>query len=228
MNREALLALANEAARDPSRAARIAGWIADELRDVAKAGETATPAGYLYAPAHKWIAQVRDLAPEFLPTPASSAIPTFSFPGPTKSNAEYTPIRVPFDALIVGVYGWGQLIAQPIDGVVPGELLAVANALPGAIDGRDMFGISISIDGQASFGTDGRNQLLLPASVVVGTLDKPRPTAWTLRRNQIIGVQFRNLVNVPFNVDDFLDPGEGDFFHLRAGVGFLALNLERP
>jgi hypothetical protein len=219
VNRESLIALANEAARDPSRAARIAGWIADELRDQAKLGETATPGGYLYAGSHEWIIKAQDLQVEPLPSPDQPNV------GPiTSSINSFIPLKTPFDALIVGMYGWAE--PTPTAGADAPDELALVASLANAEDSRDLFSLAIGTDGQASFGTDGTDQLMFPASTVVGTRMHPRIGAWTVRRNQLIQARFRNITNVPLDgiSSEVLNP----IILKIAAVGFTVLNLGAP
>jgi hypothetical protein len=210
--------LANEAARDPSRAARLAGIIADGLRQIAEQGETAVPDGYLYAPAQTWIVLTNDLDPE--PTPPDG--------GPALTTSGNPPVifKVPFDALITGVAGWSIPVAQPIadETTITLAQQQAAAQLSNAKDCRDLFSMSMQLDGQTIFGTDGFSPLMFPASVVVGSRRRPRQMAWTLRRNQTIGIRFRNLTNVPLE-----GISEGTFGPVRlatAAVAFYALNLE--
>lgn len=211
MNRNALIALATEAARDPSRASKVAAWIADELRDQQKAGETATPDGYLYQGAHEWLIQAENLVVE--PLTGGSPI--------TATTNPYIPLRTPFDALIIGVSGW----ALPAPATESNSQAFVAASLASADDGRDLFSLSIGIDGQASFGTDGNDQLMFPASTVVGTRLNPRAMAWTVRRNQIIQAKFRNITNL------YLDGVSSEVMPspvLQAAICFTLLNLGSP
>lgn len=186
MNRQAMIQWASMGARDPSQASTIAKWIADALREEAKQGETHTPPGYLYQGAFEWVLSVSNIQVESLTTTPL-----------TSSSNPYVPFRVPFDALIQSVHGWAEPVATPGESAVNQQFLA-AN-LSTAEESRDLFSLSIGIDGQASFGTDGNNQLMFPASTVVGTRLHPRPMAWTVRRNQLIQAKFRNITNVPLD-----------------------------
>lgn len=215
MTRDQLIALALEGERDPSRASTIAKWICDELRQQAKQGGTSTPPGYIYAGAQEWIVTANNLAVESLTT----------VPLSTSLN-EYIPLRVPFDALILGVQGWAEPLSTPGEGSAPVNQQFLAASLPSAEDSRDLFSVSIGIDGQVSFGTDGNRQLMFPASVVVGTRLHPRPMAWTVRRNQLIQAKFRNISNVYL---DGVDPQVMAAVVLRsASIGFSVLNLGSP
>lgn len=222
MDREAALSLALDAARDPSQAARIAAWIAESLRAEQAAGEGAHPPGYLYAGAHRWIARVENLATEPLP-------PTPGAPPITSSANEPVEIRTSFDALIIGVSGFGVLTPQPRGLNVPitAADLAVAELLSCARDGRDLFTVEYGLDGQITFGTDGRRQQMYPASVVVGDGPRPRALAWTVRRNQIITVRFRNISNVITSQIAASPIGPPDL-RLTAEVAFHVVNMERP
>jgi hypothetical protein len=213
MNRQQLVALATEGARDPSRASRIAAWIADELRRQAAAGETAVPDGYLYQGAFEWVVTAQNVAVEPLSTVAL-----------TNSLNPYIPLRVPFDGLIIGMQGWAEPASTPGEAALNQQFIAAY--LASADDSRDLFSVSIAIDGQASFGTDGNDQLMFPASVVVGSRLHPRPMAWTVRRNQLLQVKVRNITNVPL---DGVDPSVMAPVILKTvNVGFSVLNLGSP
>lgn len=213
MDRNSLISIATEAARDPSKASKIAAWIADELRAQKAAGETSTPPGYLYAGAFEWLIQTENLAVE----------PLTGGPPMTGSSNPYIPLRVPFDGLIIGQYGWA--IAKSSGANADAQALIAAN-LPQAEDGRDLFSVSIGTDGQASFGSDGTEQLMFPASVVVGTRLHPRAMAWTVRRNQIIQAKFRNITNV--YLDGFSSDAVPPLVLASAGIGFTVINLGSP
>jgi hypothetical protein len=223
MNRDALLQLANEAARDPSRAARLAGLIASELRSIVERGDDSPPAGYLYAAAHQLVVKIENVGVEPLPSASSpNAAPDDS----TSRRAE--PLRVPFDVLIVGAAGWAQAVPTPVDDATTVSLdeLRMATLLSNAEDGRDLFTVSLGLDGQVTFGTDGHDPMMYPASTVLGSRRRPRPMAWTLRRDQILQVRVRNITNVP--LDGFSDDVFGPVLLSEVNVAFYALNLEQP
>lgn len=218
--RAQLEALADEAARDPSRAAVIARHIADLIRSEEARGDRSLPYGYIYQGAYQWLAQVDELEPEPLPTPETpKAAPIDS------TQNEGVEIRIPFDCLIMGVAGW----AQPITRLAQFNNDIRINAAVGVgfHDGRGLFTCDWELDGRTSFTTTGNRQLMVPAAVTVGTRLRPRPLAWTLRRNQVISVRFRNLMNVWIgrienNPDEYTPP------NIAAAVAFYALNLEAP
>jgi len=223
VSRDVWLAIANEAARDPSRAARLNALLLDLVREAKEQGGDSTPPGYLYAAAHQWIVRVRDLDPEPLPTAAFPARTPI-----TASALDAIPFRTPFTALIVGVCGWALARGgpDPTTGVVDLGEHILAQVLPTAEAGRDLFSVSIGLDGQVTFGSDGRDVRMFPASCVVGTRLVPRAMAWTVRRNQIIQVKFRNITNVPLeNVTPLVTR---PLRLAEAAVNFFALNLERP
>jgi len=222
MSRDVWLAIANEAARDPSRSARLMAFLGDLVRAAQRAGGDATPPQYLYAAAHQWIVRARDLDPEPLPTAAFPARTPI-----TASALDAVPFRIPFTALIVGVAGWAQAKGSPDpQGVVDSGAQFLSQLLPVARAGRDLFSTSIGLDGQVTFGTDGRDVRMFPASTVVGTRLNPRAMAWTVRRNQTIQVKFRNITNVPCEQITGLDVAPIRL--AEAAVNFFALNLERP
>jgi hypothetical protein len=223
MNRDAILALANEAARDPSRAARLASLIADELAAEDGGGPLSrAPAAYFYAPAHQWLIQAQGLVVEPLPTDQNpQAMPI------TQTANVAIPLRVPFDAILLGGAAWSQPTAQPVQNATTVSLGDVTNAngLSNSIDGRDLFSLQIGIDGQTWFSSDGRDPMLFPASTIMGSRLRPRAMAWTVRRNSIIQAKFRNVCNVPLDgvPTTAITPPV-----LSCAVAFYALNLEAP
>lgn len=216
--REILRSLADEAARDPSRAAPIARYLADLLKQAEESEGRTTPPGYVYAGAHSWSALVDDLAIEPLPTLAApNAAPIFS------TFNEPTIVKVPFDALVIGVSSWG-FPKTPVP--LPGnEAIAVSLLSSCAWEGRDLFSVDWELDGKTAFSSDGRRRMMTPACVATGSRKRPRPMAWTLRRNQRIGVRFRNIMNAMFEgvPDEIYEPPL-----LRVGLTFHALNLDQP
>ena len=223
MNREAILALANEAARDPSRAARLASLIADELAAEDGGGPLSrAPSGYFYAPAHSWLIQAQGLAVEPLPTPQNPQAQPI-----TQTSNVAIPLRVPFDAILLGGAAWAQPTAQPALNAQTVTLddVALTSVLSNAIDGRDLFSMQIGIDGQTWFSSDGRDPMMFPASTIMGSRRMPRVMAWTVRRNSIIQCKFRNVCNVPL---DGTDPAAVTPPLLSCAVAFYALNLESP
>jgi hypothetical protein len=213
--------LATEAARDPSRASRIYAYLAEVLQEEIDAGAAGHPPRYIYAPGHQWIIQVRDLDPEPLPTPTG-----FQAAPITQSFTPAIPFRVPFDALLLGVSGWALPEPTQIDGVITVAALSAAQTLASADAGRDLFTTSIGLDGQITFGTDGHDQLMFPASTVVGTRLKPRVLGWTIRRNQILQVKFRNITNAPLG--GVAPTVVAPLRLAEASLNFHALNLEMP
>ena len=222
MGRGFLLELAREGARDPSRAPRIAAMLENALKQQRMSGGN-LPAGYIYEGAYQWIIQAENLDVEPLPGVANpNANPI------TGSSNEFIPLRVPFDALIMGAAGWCQPVAQTREGQqeVDAEDLLAANLLSCSPAGRDLFSVEFGLDGQVRFGTDGRNELMFPASSVVGTRDKPRPMAWTVRRNQIIRARFRNITNAW--LEEIPDTVMQPPVLATAALALYALNLEAP
>lgn len=213
MSREVLLALASEAARDPSRAAPLARYISQILAD-SENSEGQLPLGYLYAGAHKFFAIAEDVAPEPLePTPGAAPI--------TNTRNRPIQIRIPFDVLVIGVAGWAEVDWRSLTAGTGTSTAFISQAH----DYRDFFSCDWELDGKISFITDGQDRLMVPAAVCVGTQLRPRALAWTLRRNQLINVRFRNLLNA-FNV-----PEEQEDITLelrRVSLAFYALNLEAP
>lgn len=221
MSRELWQSLAREAARDPSRAPRIAGYLTDLLRAARSTGGR-LPDGYVYAGAYQFVIQAENLAVEPLPTDADPNRAPI-----TSTSNNFIPLRVPFDMLIMGIGGWAQPQGIPQDQstLVFDELDAVNN-ISCSPSSRDLFSVEIGLDGQVNFGTDGRNRFMFPASVVVGARNRPRAAAWTVRRNQIIQTRFRNITNV------FLDGVDPSILIapnlVTAAVAYYALNLEAP
>jgi len=223
LNRSALLALVDEAARDPSGARRLLELAGAMLHQEMQRGDYAMPPGYIYAGAHTWIASFEEVEPEPLPD-ATTTVPQRD----PLTNTANPPqiIEVPFDALILGVSGW----AEPIidlenwsDGEQRGVLLHSSNP-----DGRDLFSLDWNLNGKIYYVTDGRVDLMQPAAATVGTRTRPRPLGWIVQRNDRINVRIRNLTNVhvPFSFDASVTEPYG--WNINAAVGFHALNLERP
>jgi len=212
--RDQIIRLADDAARDPSRAATYARMI-DRL--LASSKHDTVPGGYVYHGAMVWNATSEQVEIEALPTEENPGRPTV-----WQTANEAIPIKVPFDALIQGVSGWG--IINPVDNPEQGP----ANLFTGCgrNDGRDLFAVDWGLDGQVDFSSDGRDRQMYPAAVVVGTRNRPRPLAWTVRRNQTIRVRIRSLLNVLIDPD--ATPEGYVFPTLTAWVGFHALNLEAP
>ena len=187
MDVRAWMHLADQAALDPSLSQDAARRLASAIRAAIDSGEwDAIPLGYLYAGAHKLIATVSDLEAEDIGPP----------PAPPLTGSGNTPQvewRMPFDALIIGVSGW----ATPrfVNGQ-GGVLNPWPFSLSGAIENRDLFSVRWSLNGSIEYQTTGFSQsLMLPASVVVGTGNRPRPMAWMVGRQDVISFQFRNLTN---------------------------------
>lgn len=215
--RELWKKLATEAARDPSRASQIAGVLLDRIDTEGRTGDRA-PEGYLYAGAHTFIARMRDLEVEPLPDLNNpKRVPIYDTANPVQV------IKLPFDAWIYGVAGWS-LTRSP---VIEGEGLAIGGLASTAWDDRDLFSIEWGLDGQVWFMTDGRGRKMVPASVAVGTREVPRRMSWTLRRNQVIQVRFRNLWNAVVPSWPVNPPNPVPFPVLaEAAVAFYAVNLE--
>lgn len=189
MDRQTWVSLANQAARDPSRASQIAKVLLDKIDTEGRTADVA-PDGYLYAGADTFIARTRNLVVESLQSQSNpTGVPIWT------SAAAAIPIKIPFDCWIYGVAGWAQT-QTPVTGT--SQLTAhpnVATSAPLCADGRDLFACDLGLDGLITFGTDGRGAKMLPASSIVGTRLRPRRMSWTLRRNQVINVRFRNLWN---------------------------------
>lgn len=210
------LALATEAARDPSRASQFASVLLDRIDTEARTGERA-PEGYLYAGAHTLIARARNVPVEPLPTPAAPrAVPIWD----TSNNV--LDIKIPFDVWIYAVAGWAASKTIDVEG---GPLVNAAPAAVTAADGRDLFSVEWGLDGSVWMMTDGRRRKMQPASCVVGTRRVPRRMSLTLRRNQILQVRVRNLWNVIQNTW----PTQEEYPELaEVAVAFYAVNLEAP
>lgn len=192
MLRSYLQALAADAAADPSRARDIAGHITRILADAESNGGD-LPEGYIYAGAHTWEIQADNVVVEPVGTPS---VPT-GLPLTETSNMPI-PLKVPFDGLIMGIAGWAQpqAVHRGTEGNAPLSAVRASFCLSRVIDFRDMFSVEIGLDGTSTFGTDGNDRMLYPASTVVGSRLSPRPAAWTVRRNQRLQARFRNVSNV--------------------------------
>lgn len=219
MDRAALLALVDEAARDPSSSRRLLEYLARLLAQAMRDGQFSTPSGYIYAPAHTWIVGVDNLLPE--PIPVAEGVEVMRPLDGTANQPVF--LKVPFDALIWGVAGWASA-EMPVQ-LTNDEKTAVL--LSGTEpDGRDWFSCDWTMDGDEWFTTDGRSQKMTPANVCLGTRTRPRPLAWLVRRNRRIGVRFRNLSNLVVQRD--LTAQEENGFPISAQVAWYALNMERP
>lgn len=204
--------MAEEAARDPSRASQIARVLLDHIDTEARTGDYA-PEGYLYAGAHTFVARERDLEVEPLQSAAApTAVPIWW------TSREPVPVKIPFDCWIYGVAGWAVTRAEDDTGLLP-------FVAPTAYDGRDLFTVGWELDGQINFSTDGRGTKMWPASVTVGTRKRPRRLSWTLRRNEVIGVRFRNLWNA---IAPTLPAGVDPLVLAEAAIAFYAVKLEMP
>lgn len=207
-------AIANAAASDPSRAAVLAKIVVAELQAIVDGGETETPNGYLYAPAHTFIVETNNLEVETIPQ-----VPL------TSTGNGRVNFKIPFDCLILGVAGWAQVTATGQTESSPTLFdQQTAIQLSSAEESRDLFSVSWGLDGQIIFSTDGFDPQMYPASVTVGTRKRPRRMAWTLRRNQTLNVQFRNITNVL--TDGLSAEVFGPVILAKAALAFYALNLE--
>lgn len=216
-SRARLLALAQQAADDPSGARRLleqaAAIVDHELRTAAL-----PPDGYVYAGAHTLVAVFDELQVEDLPDPDHPEIRPL-----TATVNRPQQLKVPFDCIILGVSGW----ATPKLPVGPSEIqLNGLTEMGASPDGRDLFAIMWSTDGRTDYSTDGRTDMLEPAAAVLGTRRNPRPLAWQPGRGTLINVHARNLTNVinPTGFSEGLDPG----WTLTVAVEFHLVNLETP
>lgn len=217
MDRSLWVSLANQAARDPSRASQIAKVLLDKINTEGRTADAA-PDGYLYAGADTLIARSRDLAVEVLQSQLNpTGVPIWT------SASAAIPIKIPFDCWIYGVAGWAQTRTPVSSETQPSAFPDVALNAPLCADGRDLFSADWGLDGQIKFGTDGRRAMMLPASAIVGTRLIPRRLSWTLRRNQVINVRFRNLWNaiVPTMPVGFEFPTLAE-----AAIAFYVVNTE--
>jgi hypothetical protein len=223
LNRAALLSLVDEAARDPSGARRLLELAGAMLQEELQRGEYAMPSGYIYAGAHTWIASFEDVPPEPLPTAGD---PTPQRDPLTNTANQPQIIEVPFDALILGVSGWlSSKIPDEADDPTLVDGLLDLSADP---EGRDLFAVDWNQDGKIHYVTDGRVNLIEPATATVGTRTAPRPLGWVVRRNDRINVRVRNLTNVVVPFAWYEDQPEPYGWNIDCAIGFHALNLERP
>ena len=214
--------LAEQAARDPSRASQIARVLLDRINTEGRTGDRA-PQGYLYAGAETLIARTRDLDVETMQTDSEpTGVPIWT------STRAAIPIKIPFDCWIYAVAGWAVTRSPTFVtelGVPGAPLINLGQAAPTAADGRDLFTVDWELDGKSGFSTDGRKRMMLPASVTVGSRLIPRQMSWTLRRNQVIGVRFRNLWNAIVHT---MPSGVAPPVLAEAAIAFYAVNLEAP
>lgn len=222
LNRSALLALADEAARDPSGSRRLLELASSMLQQQMQRGDYAMPTGYIYAGAHTWIASFEQVLPEPLPD-ATDPVPGRNDLTNTANGAQI--IEVPFDALILGVSGWASpsIDTTLSDSEQEGVLLMSTNP-----EGRDLFSVDWNLNGKVYYSTDGRVDLMQPAAAVLGTRTLPRSLGWVVQRNARINVRVRNVTNVAAPFAFFGQQAEPFGWPINVGVGFHALNLERP
>jgi hypothetical protein len=221
-NRSALLALVDEAARDPSAARRLLELAATMLRNEAQRGAYAEPPGYIYAGAHTWIATFENLPPEPLPT-AADPVPG-RLPLTNTANAAQV-VEVPFDALILGVSGWAASEIDETRALDDTEGILLMSSNP---EGRDLFAVEWNLNARLYYSTDGKNNLLEPAAAVLGTRTRPRPLGWLVQRNDEINVRCRNTTNVAVPFAFYDQQPEPYGWPITVEVGFHVLNLERP
>jgi hypothetical protein len=216
-SRAQLLALIDQAARDPSSASRLLEqarlWIDQELET-----SRLPPDGYMYAGAHTLVASWDELGVEELPDPSDSASQQL-----TATNNPPYPLKVPFDALIQGVSGWA--IPKLPSGLDLESLNGILE-MGACMDGRDLFAVMWNTDGKIDYGTDGRHKLLEPAPAVLGTRRRPRPLGWKVRRGTRLNVYARNLTNL-FNPSGF-NEGFAPGWTISVAVEFHLLNRETP
>ena len=223
LNRSALLALVDEAARDPSIARRRLELVVAMVGEEMRRGDFAMPPGYIYSGAHTWLAPFDAVVPEPLPA-AGTTVPQRD---PLSNTANPTqPIEVPFDALILGVSGWcsPRIPAEASTNALVGGLLGMG-AEP---EGRDLFSVGWNLDGNTHFITDGYVSQLEPAAAVVGTRTAPRALGWLVQRKDTINVRVRNLTNVAVPFAWYVEQPEPYGWELDIWIAFTALNLERP
>lgn len=226
MNHRAILqGLAAEAVRDPAHASAYARAVLDELeRWRASDGEPLEPPGYLYAGARSLIAQVERLPVEPLPEePIAFGGGPNAVPITTTNNAAIQ-IKMPVDVFIYGVAGYCRPDVLLNDDNEQEADAAELGGLSAAAECRDFFSVAWDIDGETSFSTDGEGRIMTPAAAVVGTRERPRALAWKLRRDQTIGVRFRNIWNAILPRDVEVFPAAPT---ITAGIVFYAVNLER-
>jgi len=225
-HRATLSTLAHHAANDPAHASVYARVVLDQIAAwKAEGGEPQTPPGYLYAGARSIVVRADRLAVEPLPEeppaigggPGGVAI--------TTTGNDFVQAKMPVDALIYGVSGYAipnVLLndngAQILD---TGELFAFS----AASDGRDLFSAQWNVDGETQFTTDGTNSFMTPAAALVGTRLRPRALAWKLKRDQTIGVRFRNLYNAIVGRTE--EQPDGIAPTINCALVFYALDLRR-
>jgi len=213
-NRELWSSIAHGMAEDPSRATRDAAYLATLLEEAQARGEGRFPPGYQYAGAHHFLAVADDLEVQSLD---NKDLPI------TSTGSRPIPIKIPFDCLIQGVFGWAFPIFNGAGQESAFNVLAAEQVLSNASDYRDLFSVAWLLDGDPHFVGNGEESLMAPASAVIGSRNSPRSMAWTLRRGQIISVLFRNITNVPVPALTVFP-----YPKLRATVAFQALNLGPP
>lgn len=220
--RDRWVRLADDGSKDPSFASEVAKRLAAELRRACNRQTTRTPDSYLYHPTHKFLARVLDLDVE--PLPDDSTIPPTAGVPLTRTGSQPIPIRIPFDCLITGVWGYARGANDTGDPSV--EVLPSITA--GASDNLDLFSVRWGLNGDTWYSTNGNDELMCPASVSVGTQTFPRPMAWLVGRAQTLNVLFRNISNAFFEDLPPDNPGRAGFRLAEAAIVFGALKLEGP
>lgn len=217
-SRAALLALVDQAARDPSAARSLLERATHLVDAELMRGATRAPDGYMYAGAHTLVALFDDLEVEPLPDPDHPDRNPL-----TSTTNRPRQLEVPFNCVILGVSGWA---APVLPTTLDAEQLLGLLEMGGADDGRDLFSVMWSTDGRTDYTTDGREDRLEPAACMLGPRRNPRPLGWQPGRGTLINVKARNLTNVvnPSGFVAEVDPG----WNLNVGVAFHLVNLETP
>ena len=184
MNTREWIELADSASQDPSLSQDVARRLAHEIRAALERGEgDAVPWGYLYAGAYRMVARVESLEPE----PIDADNPNLF--GTSQESPQVT-WRVPFAMLVLGV----SASAVPRYAVSPASPWPFS--LGSALEGRDLFNARWELNGSVDYQTTGNSQdLMLPASQIAGTGNRPRPLAWLLGRRDVVSFSFRNATN---------------------------------
>lgn len=213
--------LADRATNDTAFAPEAARILAHELRQAAQRTAAPTPRDYVYHGVHHLIVRTRDLEPE--PLPEFNAQGELLTPGVqiTRTGNQPVPVRIPFNCIVEGVFGYAVPQATDDDGSEIAPFL-----LGAAPDYRDLFAVRWGLDGDIWYSSNGNDEQLIPASVAVGTQRFPRTLAWPVSRQRTLNVQFRNITNAYLQA---LDPEVRPTFVLsEAALVFQLLKVDPP
>lgn len=215
--------LAARAQANPEIAADVAGAIADLLElDAARDPFGGfLPEDYVAAGVQRLVVRFDRLEPE----PPESTLPPYR-----TSQDGSTPLRFPYDVLVLGV----SAVVRPVPIFDPetGEpLIPIQATLSSSDELRDLVAASWQIDGSETRQTNGQQSRLVPLSCITGTGAEPMPYADRYRRSQSLVVKARNLTNfTTLDSEAIADPTGvlRNGFPVSVEVCFHSLALDGP